>query len=201
MIDMNSLLYDVFMKPLELRGLSKKRKNLISQAYGDILEIGTGTGVNFKFYNYNAISSLTLFDLSLSEKVKGYPFPNNITLNYIEGNVEELPFSSDTFDSVVFTLVFCSVSDPFKGLKEVYRILKPGGKIYFIEHVLSDNCHYSHVMNKVNPVWHKVSKGCNLNRDTLSTIKKANFKIQTYDKFWKGIFISGIGKKQLTSYK
>lgn len=196
MFDFSSIVFDTVMKPLEVKGLSEKRKTLISKVYGDVLEIGPGTGANFKFYNYNFISSLTLLDISISKKVKQYDFPKNISLDFIDGSAEYLPFSPNTFDSVVFTLVFCSVTDPLKGLNEAYRVLKPDGKIYFMEHVLSDHHILHNAMNKMNPAWRKITNGCNINRDTLNLIEQANFNITEYESFWKNTFINGIGIKK-----
>lgn len=196
MFDLSSLAFDAIMKPLEISGLSEKRKALVSSTCGDILEIGPGTGANFKFYNFDSIMSLTLLDLSISQKVKSYDFPQNTFVHYIDGSAEDLPFDSNSFDSVVFTLVFCSVPNPLKGLKEVYRVLKPGGKLYFMEHVLSDHRLLNGAMNKVNPLWSKVANGCNINRDALSLIKQTNFDILEYESFWKNTFITGIGIKK-----
>ncbi|PAB60231.1 class I SAM-dependent methyltransferase [Anaeromicrobium sediminis] len=195
MIDFSSMIFDTLMNPLEKKGLSQRRRHLISKASGKVLEIGPGTGANCAFYNFHNITDLTLLDLSFSKKLVHYPFPKNASVNFFEGSAESLPFPSNSFDSVIFTLVFCSVPDPLKGFEEVYRVLKPGGKIYFMEHVLSDQSFYSDIMDKSNKFWRKIASGCNLNRNTLYFIEQANFKIIEYERFWKGAFIKGIGIK------
>jgi len=195
MCNLNSELYDAFMSPLERMRLSKYRSFIIPKAYGNTLEIGPGTGANLKFYNWNLVSKLTLLDIKIDEKIRSYPFPSALPIDYIETSAETLPFPSNSFDSIVFTLVFCSIPDPLKGLNEVYRVLKPKGKIYFIEHVLSHHQPYKNILNTLNIAWPKIASGCNLNRDTIDTIKQAKFNIVEYKNFWKGIFVRGIAVK------
>lgn len=190
--------YDIFMYPLEAAILKKRRKEIISSSYGDILEIGSGTGSNFGFYNYNNLSTLTVADLETSYSVKNYNFPVNTRVKFVNGNAEELPFTDNTFDSVVFTLLFCTVNNPYRGFTEIFRVLKPGGKIYFIEHVSPENKHLKQIINKINPAWSKFANGCNLNRNTLKIIEQAGFEIERYHKHFNGLFIDGIGKKGIT---
>ena len=188
-------LYDGFMFPFEFLRLRNVRKNLMKNVFGNVLEVGTGTGANFNFYDFNKVDRFILLDTALSTKVKNFTFPKNVKVNYIEGSVEELPLESASIDNVVFTLVFCSVVDPLKGLMEINRVLKPGGKIYFIEHVLPHNHLLQSVFNRINPSWSKMAKGCNVNRQTLKTIKDAGFQIEIHHEFFSGAFIEGVGIK------
>lgn len=189
-------IFNAFMKPFETKALKKRRKRLIEKVSGNVLEIGAGTGANYSYYVTSRIESLTIVDLKFNDLIKNHEFNNDTSVNYIAGSAENLPFEDKTFDSVVATLIFCSVGDPDKALKEVYRVLKPGGKIYFIEHVLPEEAVYRNTVNTLNSTWKKIGK-CNVNRETLKNIKKANFRVEDVERFGKAffIFIAGIGIK------
>lgn len=190
-----NLIYDIFMAPFETFRLKKMRKALLTEVSGDVLEIGTGTGANLPFLPYRQMTSLTLSDLKLSKRVMRYRFPVGVKVNRIESPLEDLNFDEGSFDSVVFTLVFCSVEDPLEGLRRVRQLLKPGGKIYFIEHVLPDHHRVRAIAHKLNPGWNEFSKGCNLNRETLDTIREAGFRIERYSVSLGGALLEGIGIK------
>ncbi|MGH4117751.1 class I SAM-dependent methyltransferase [Clostridium sp.] len=196
MIEISARIFDLFMKPFEKSALSKRRRELIPQAKGNVLEIGAGTGMNFDYYISENISKLTIVELNLNGLITKKPLNSQMNINYVVGNVEKLPFPDGTFDSVVSTLIYCSVDNPDKALSEVYRVLKPGGKMYFIEHVLPEEKHCKHLVNSLNGTWRCIGK-CNVNRETLDTIKKAKFRVESYEQFGKGvvIFIKGIGVK------
>ena len=121
-------LYDVFMIPLEKSGIKKARNTLIPKASGTVLEIGSGTGVNFKHYNFDNIQKLIMSDKKISKKLKKI-VPNNIEL--LELDVQNLTFAENTFDYIIHSLVFCSVKDVSKGLKELKRVLKPNGWFWY----------------------------------------------------------------------
>jgi len=189
-------IFDAFMFPFELIHFEKRRRKVTSKAQGKVLEVGSGTGSNFGFFDYKKIEELTVFDMELTDKVKKYKFPQGLNVKYVEGSVEDLMFEDESFDNVVFSLVFCSVNDPHKGLKEVFRVLKPGGRIYFIEHVLPKNNQLKKIVNKLNPTWTKIAMGCNLNRNTINLIKQAGFTIEEYNTYYNGLFMDGIGLKE-----
>lgn len=196
-MDISAWIYDAFMNYFEKKGLKEMRKRVLEEVEGKVLELGPGTGVNLKFYSKEKIQSLTFVDLkfksSLEEKArKKCP---NITL--IKADAQELPFDDKTFDSVVFTLVMCSVDDPFIGLSEVRRVLKDDGSIHFIEHVEPERGRLKPLFNAINPAWNSFSGGCNLNRDTEQTLADAGFKLKIMDKKFSNIFIGGTGVKNI----
>lgn len=180
--------YDIFMYPLEKSGIRKARASLLPKTTGSVLEIGSGTGVNIKHYNLKNISELTLSDKKISKKLKKR---SGDKIKLMELNVEKLPFVNDTFDYVVHTLVFCSVSDVQKGLSEIIRVLKPGGKLVFIEHVLPEKKRVKKLFNFVNPLWTKISSGCNLNRDFESVLKNSDLKLVYSKRFMNTVFVYG----------
>lgn len=192
MMGISESLYDILLSPLESLRLSKKRHKLIAPLKGNILEVGVGTGVNFKHYHYHRLKKLDLIDISLTDKVNSYKFPKGLDVTLSELSVEDLPFNDNTYDYVVFTLVFCSVPHPEQGLKEIRRVLKPNGKIIFMEHVLPHHSGLRKLFHKLTPTWKKLAHGCHLNRETLKTISEHGFVINESERYFKGTFVSGI---------
>lgn len=195
-MEIRPYIYNYFMKPLEKKTLDKLRQDLVEKVSGYVLEIGAGTGVNFSYYDSRKINSLTIMDLKLSNYVRSHDLGIVAPVNFIEGNVEKLPFEDNYFDSVVATLIFCSVENVDMGLKEVHRVLKPGGKMYFIEHVLPEKEVHKKVVNSLNSTWKMIGK-CNLNRETLKSIKNVNFNISEYERVGEKllVFIAGVAIK------
>jgi len=187
--------YNLFMFPFEKAVLHRFRMKSISGASGNVLEIGVGTGVNSRYLNADKIESLTVLDTSIRKPVMRSMSRRFRNFKYIEGDVENLPFTGNSFDTVVFTLVFCSVVSPEKGLAEVRRVLKDKGNLIFIEHVRPENRRIRKIADNVNPYWNSFSNGCNINRETLLEIKEAGFNIQENSYKRKGVFITGIARK------
>lgn len=198
-MDLGSEVFDLCMKPLEAAALDRRRRELIPQAAGTVLELGAGTGVNLPYYDFSRVAQLHLSDPDLREKLLrravrqlGHQHaPRRVHAH--QAGAESIPFPDHTFDSVVFTLVFCTVANPLAGLREVRRVLKPAGKIYFIEHVISENPALGRGMHFLNRPWNHLSGGCNINRDTTSAIREAGFEIGDFRRLAKGLVISGVG--------
>lgn len=154
-----SNIYDTLMSPLENKWLSDHRKRIMPHAQGQVLEIGFGTGANLKYYDPPSIQSLTALDLKRGSGPDG-PFP----IHYVQGQAEDLPFEDNRFDTVVETLVLCSVMDLDKTISEIFRVLKPGGKFIFLDHVLPESPFMAKAFKGVNGLWKHLAGGCNLTR-------------------------------------
>ncbi len=181
--------YDFFMIPLEKRGIRKNRQKLIPKAYGNVLEIGSGTGANLTYYHFDQIDELIVTDQKLSKTIKKKQLEQ---IHLMEMDVANLPFEDHRFDTIVHTLVFCSVHDVQQGLNEIRRVLKPGGQIIFIEHVLPEHGFLRNLFQFINPVWKRVASGCNLTRSYQDSLIEAGFEIHEFNQFMKTVFISGI---------
>ena len=152
----------------------KWRKDLVKYSSGKVLEVGVGTGKNIKHYPVNV--DLTAIDFSkgmISKAIKKYNNKDNVS--FLQADIQKTDFEDNTFDTVLASYVFCSVPDPVKGLKEVGRICKKGGRIVLLEHGRSENKIISFLMDLLNPLTVKVF-GYNINRDTESNLLKAAFR-------------------------
>lgn len=180
--------YD-FMEDLVEKTLYRKwRKLLWSKVEGNkILEIGVGTGNNIPYYPVNA--EITAIDFS--ERMLGHAIEKakkqGLIIDLQPMDVQNLTFEDDTFDTTVATFVFCSVPDPKKGLREIARVCKPGGRILLLEHVLSANRIVASFMNLVNPMVVR-TMGVNINRRTVENVTESGIKIENVTELAAGIF-------------
>jgi ubiquinone/menaquinone biosynthesis C-methylase UbiE len=199
MLDAMSLadrLFDAFMYPLEVGALRSRRRRRIPQARGRVLEIGAGTGANLPYYRWERLSELHLLDVELTEAARRAGSRGGVVLH--EADVQDLPFADASFDTVVFTLVFCSVADPVRGLAEARRVLKPRGRLIFIEHVRPPGRRLARAADAANPVWHTLLGPCNINRDTVSVIAAAGFSLADVHRQGAGFLVDGVAARAAT---
>jgi ubiquinone/menaquinone biosynthesis C-methylase UbiE len=186
------------MNPLEKGKFKRIRKELISKATGNVLELGSGTGVNFPFYKaaekVSAIEPSPHMNKVSQVKLKQAVVP----IEVITASAEELPFAANTFDTVVATLVFCTIPNPEKAILEMKRVCKPDGKILLFEHVKMENRILSVLQEWLTPAWKKICDGCCLNRDTLSLLKAHDISIVRIQKYYSDlfIFVESINRKE-----
>lgn len=150
----------------------------VPQAYGNVLEIGFGTGENLAYYTPSNVSKLTALEPNielLKHTLK--TVPSSLHFELILGSAERIPFPDKSFDSVVCTWTLCSVHGVRNVLGEIYRVLKPGGKVFFIEHGKSNNRLLSVIQNIINPLWSQCSGKCNLNRSFFASFTEAGFTL------------------------
>jgi ubiquinone/menaquinone biosynthesis C-methylase UbiE len=184
-----SKLYDLFMQPLEQKGLAGIRKPLIHQAKGKVLEIGSGTGFNFPYYRQGVEVIAIEPQRLMRERSLRRSSRAQVLINVMDGSAEELPFGDNTFDTVVGTLVLCTIPNPAKALKELRRVCKPGGKILLLEHVRLDRPILGRIQDWLTPVWKHLCDGCHLNRNTLELVTKAGFQDVRVTRHYKDILL------------
>ncbi|MCX7923490.1 MAG: class I SAM-dependent methyltransferase [Clostridia bacterium] len=166
-------------------GIMEYRKGVLSHVRGNILEIGFGTGLNLPCYP-PSVKEITVIDKntgmnSLAQKRLKY---SGIKVHLKLLNAETLPFEDNTFDSIVSTFTFCSIENIDAALHEFYRVLKPNGKLIFLEHGLSSDQRISKWQHRINPLYKITSNGCNLNRDIRDIIKRSNFTFDNIEQFY-----------------
>lgn len=167
--------YDYLDAPMELLAFKKYRGKVLNEVSGKTLEIGIGTGKNLEFYPDDADITAIDFSEKMLERAEKRADKLQKNVKLYQMDVQDLEFEDDVFDSAFSTCVFCSVPDPVEGLKEVKRVLKPGGQLILLEHVLSDYRFIKPLMNLFNPVTVRLW-GANINRKTSENVKKAGFK-------------------------
>lgn len=170
--------YDRGMRALERLLLRDMRAQLVPAAQGRILEIGIGTGANLPFYAPNA--SLTAVDESsqmlIFARRRAAALGRKVSLN--QADVERLSFAADSFDTVVASLVFCSVHDISQALMEVRRVLRKGeGRFLLLEHMRPASPPLAWVTDLLNHPWYRLNRRCHLNRQTVQAVQGAGFRI------------------------
>ena len=188
--------YDSFMTNVEIT-FHPIREELIGDLEGDILDVGSGTGVNFEHFNANANVIAVEPSAFMLEKSKAkLPAKAKIT-TYNMGVTDEALDSiiaKHSLDYVVCTLVLCTIPDQKLALKKFKEWLKPTGKLIILEHIHAEKNPNRLLQNIVNPVWKVVGDGCNLNRDTDVLVKEAGFKVESEHyfkqslRFYQGVF-------------
>jgi ubiquinone/menaquinone biosynthesis C-methylase UbiE len=164
--------YDRMAAASEREGLADRRRQLLADARGRVLEVGAGTGLNLEHYP-EGIEELVLVEpeRAMVRKLERRLRRLGRQARIVEADAETLPFHDGSFDTVVSTLVLCSVGHPHRALGELRRVLRRNGSLLFLEHVLSEDPRTARLQNRINPVWRIVANGCNCNRATLSLIE------------------------------
>lgn len=178
--------YDRMTQGMERAGMAEMRHSLLSEARGRVLEIGAGTGHNLPQYT-DAVSELTLAEPDphmasrLRERLRELPVAAE-RVKVVEASAEELPFDDDSFDTVVSTLVLCTVEDPGRALTEIRRVLVEGGALLFIEHVRSQSKRHAWWQERLERPWGFFAGGCHPNRVTDQALADAGFWIERLDR-------------------
>ena len=183
--------YDRALKATEENGLGAMRVELLAGARGRVIEVGAGTGVNVDLYAAG-IEDLTLAepDPHMAARLRArletgegahagavMQAPKHL----IEAPAEALPFADATFDTAVATLVLCTIPDPVAALAELARVLKPGGRLLFIEHVRSDDPDRARWQDRLEKPWRFMADGCHCNRDTEANLRASAFEVETVE--------------------
>ncbi len=183
-------IFPLILDHTEPKEMATLRKSNLADVQDDILEIGIGTGSNLAYYpeRINHLTSIEPLRAMQSIAMKKGE-RNSILINWHIGVAEDLPFEKDSFNTVVTTGLLCSVEEPAQVLKEIYRVLKPLGKYYFLEHGLSRIARIRRYQKLLNGVNKSIACGCNLTRDIENLIENSSFENSEYfyPKPFKGI--------------
>jgi ubiquinone/menaquinone biosynthesis C-methylase UbiE len=165
-------IYDRGLRASEEAGLREMRRELLAGAGGRVLEIGAGTGANLDLYP-DGIEELVLLepDPHMAKRLRAKLADSGRTATVVESPAEQMPCEDASFDTAVATLVLCTVPDPAAALAEASRVLKPGGRLLFVEHVRSGNPALARWQDRLEKPWRFLGDGCHCNRDTVATIQ------------------------------
>jgi ubiquinone/menaquinone biosynthesis C-methylase UbiE len=175
-------LYDPLMRSAERSGLGEKRRELLADLHGHVVEIGAGTGANLDHVP-DTVELVTLLEPSppMATRLRARvadraPSSARTDITVLEAPAEALPLPDASADAVVSTLVLCSVSDLDRALAEIRRVLRPGGGLVLIEHVAADG-QLGTVQRLLAPAWEVAARGCRLDRDTGRSTAEAGFDV------------------------
>jgi ubiquinone/menaquinone biosynthesis C-methylase UbiE len=171
--------YDRALRAAEEAGLRERRHALLARARGATLEIGAGTGLNLRHYP-RQVSELVLAEPGehMARQLRRTAAATALRAEVVEAPAERLPFPDERFDTVVCTLVLCTVPDPATALAEVARVLRPGGRLLFLEHVRSGDPRLARWQDRLWRPWRFVADGCHCNRDTLATLRASPLAVE-----------------------
>ena len=160
-----------------LSPIARQRRKVIPQATGRVLEIGIGTGLNLAFYDRAKVERLVGIDPATEMHALARKRSQRLGLpvELLQLSAEELPVQSGSFDTVICTYTLCSVSSPDQALREMRRVLRPGGKLLFAEHGLAPDAPVAKWQARLEPYWSRIAGGCHLTRDVPRLLADAGF--------------------------
>lgn len=163
----------------------KRRAAVVPRARGDVFELGCGGGINHAFYDPSAITSYAGIDpheglldgarAAARDLARGGGWAADLR----QGRGEDIPFADASFDCVVCTFTLCSVDDPAQVMRELRRILRPGGEALFLEHGAAPDASVRGWQERIEPVWKRLAGGCHLTRPIASALGGAGFAVET----------------------
>ncbi|MBX9828064.1 MAG: methyltransferase domain-containing protein [Xanthobacteraceae bacterium] len=161
------------------RNLAIYRQRLMPAARGRVLEVGIGSGFNLPYYTAN-VERVVGLDPSpkLLEMTRGAAGRVRIPVDLIESSAESIPLDSGSIDTIVTTWTMCSIPDIQRALDEMRRVLRPGGRLLFVEHGRSPDLGVRRWQDALTPAWRRISGGCHLNRAISELIETAGFRVE-----------------------
>jgi ubiquinone/menaquinone biosynthesis C-methylase UbiE len=188
----HAALYDQLMRPQELLGLARQRDRTAGEATGRVLELGVGTGRNLA--HYRDVTEVVGIepDPHMLKRARRRAAAVAFPVRLVEGSAEELPFGDAEFDTVVVALALCTIPEPDAALREARRVLKPDGRMLFLEHVRSSRPVVARFQDVITLVWMRMAGGCHPNRRTVAAIER-HFEIE---RLWeKGVIVQGSARR------
>ena len=183
-----ALVYDPFLWLAEIAGMRRRRSTLLSGARGRVVEIGAGTGLNIAHYP-DGIAELVLIEPEpamrrrLARRLQRHARLARI----VDAPAERLPLADASVDTVVSTLVLCTVDEPERALREIARVLRPDGQLLFIEHVRASSQFLAACQDNLLQPWRHFAGGCICNRPTAELMRACGFAVTADDVVWRGM--------------
>lgn len=186
--------YNLMEIPAELLGFRHWRKEVQMVLDGEkVLELGVGTGKNIPYYS----NGMQVVGIDISEgMLRQIPGDERKKVSLAQMDAQELGFPDEAFDSVFDTFVFCSVPDAFQGLREVYRVVKPGGRFVALEHMRPDAQSVASLFDFFDPITAKMT-GVHINRETVRNIAAAGFRIEEVRNLFTSVFRLILARKPI----
>lgn len=166
--------------------IARQRAKVVPQAVGDVVEIGIGSGLNLPFYDADAVRSVTGIDPDerlwdrAAARVRACAFP----VRRLDLSGESLPLDTASADTVVVTYTLCTIPDPVAALREMARVLKPGGRILFTEHGRAPDASVARWQARIDPVWRRLAGGCHSGRDTPALFRAAGLELDQLEQMY-----------------
>jgi ubiquinone/menaquinone biosynthesis C-methylase UbiE len=168
-------IYDRMLADTEEAGLREHRRALLAKARGRVLEIGAGTGLNVEHYGPEVTELVfTEPEEPMARRLRARVERGEV----VEAPADELPFEGDSFDTVVSTLVLCTVPDQERAIAEIRRVLKPDGRLLLLGHVRSSDPKTAKWQDRLMRPWRFIGHGCHCNRDTAAALGRAGFRLE-----------------------
>ncbi|MET8423946.1 class I SAM-dependent methyltransferase [Nocardia sp. NPDC004860] len=196
-------LYDPLLWMGERAGMGTRRRNLLSRARGRTVELGSGTGLNLGYYP-DGLDELILTEpeAAMRTRLARRLRRSRHHARVLDASAEKLPFADGTVDTVVSTLVLCTVDDPDPVLREIERVLHPRGQLLFLEHVRSESPRLSAWQDRLAEPWRRFAEGCHCNRATLELIRASGLELEDVQEMpWRAMppivrpLITGVATK------
>lgn len=166
----------------------RQRMRVVPRARGRVLEVGIGTGLNVPLYDRSRVESVTGVDPALRmhrlacRRIEA----SGLEVHLIGVSAETLPVEAASFDTVVCTFTLCTIADPLAALREMRRVLRPGGRLLFAEHGLAPGAGVAAWQRRLNPLWSPLAGGCRLDRDIPALLRAAGWRAEVQSQYLPG---------------
>ena len=159
--------------------INYQRRKVVPKVSGNVLEIGIGSGLNLPHYKASNISKITALDPAeeLTDIAKRRISELDLNIDVMNCGAEEIPLKSKSFDSILVTYTLCSIENLHDSMKEIRRVIKDDGTLFFCEHGIAPDLKTKKWQNRINPIWKKLMGGCNINRDIPEIISNSELEI------------------------
>lgn len=161
----------------------RQREKVIPLATGRVLEVGMGTGLNLPYYDVERVEQVYGLEPSeaMTRRARQVAAGSPLRVEFLRGGGEAIPMESTSVDTVVLTYTLCTIPESIAALREMARVLRPGGRLLFCEHGVAPDPDVRRWQDRVNPMWRRLGGGCHLNRDVPRLLGEGGFEIRSLE--------------------